>query len=413
MRASPESVAMNAEASWLDPLCAAWRPRQRWVLAQQLRLARIAAPTGDEHARAAALERRLAALTHLRVQRDVAGNVCAIAQPAHAAPHIAPIVCFAHLDSVLAPTLDVPIRSDGTHAAGPGIGDNGRGLAVMVALGHVLGVPIVQHLLARPVHLVATVGEEGEGNLRGATAWFDAREAPPHAVVVIDGPGDEHIVHHAVGSVRLRLSMHGAGGHSWAHAGAPNPIHALSALVASATSRERGLIASLSGTHTQRSALTITRTGGGESLTGIPASAWIDVDLRSHDARTLMRLEEQLVRLAHQAASDESHADPQRPLTTQVQRLGARPAGAIDVMHPLVQAAGAATRAVGREPRSATASTDANVPLARGVPAVAIGAGGRGGGAHTLAEWYDDTNASVGLERVLRLVLSLATAKAA
>lgn len=405
---------MSTDAAWLDPLCGVWRTRQRWVLAQQLRLARIAAPTGDEHARGTALERRLTALPHLRVHRDGVGNVCAVVQPACPRQHhTAPLVCFAHLDSVLAPSAAAPIRSDGVQVAGPGVGDNGRGLAAMMALGHALGDPIVQRLLTRPVHLVATVGEEGEGNLRGATAWFDARETPPHAVVVIDGPGDEHIVHHAVGSVRLRLSMHGAGGHSWAHAGAPNPIHALGALVSAATSRERGLVASLAATHVHRAALTVTRTGGGESLTGIPTSAWVDVDLRAHSALVLARLEEQLTRLAHRIAHEESLADPQRPLTTQVRRLGARPAGAIDAMHPLVQAAGAATRAVGRAPRSATASTDANVPLARGVPAVAIGAGGRGGGAHTLAEWYDDTDASIGLERVLRLVLGLATAQAA
>lgn len=410
MRASTEIGAMDVEAAWLDPLCAAWRARQRWVLAQQLRLARIAAPTGHEHERAATLERWLTPLPHLRVRRDAAGNVCATTSEPGS---VAPIVCLAHLDSVLAPSVDAPIRCDGTQAGGPGIGDNGRGLAVMVAVAQAIGAPIVQHLLTRPVHLVATVGEEGEGNLRGATAWFDAQQHAPHAVVVIDGPGDEHIVHHAVGSLRLRLSMHGAGGHSWAHAGAPNPIHALSALVATITSRERGLIASLPSSHAQRTALTVTRSGGGESLTGIPTSAWVDIDVRAHDAHVLARLEAQLTRLAHRVAQDESSADPLRALSTQIHRLGARPAGAIDVMHPLVQAAAAATRAVGREPKSAIASTDANVPLARSIPAIAIGAGGRGGGAHTPAEWYDDTNASVGLERVLRLVIGLATAKAA
>lgn len=404
---------MRADATWLDPLCATWRARQRWVLAQQLRLARIAAPTGAEGERAAALARWFAPLAHIGVHRDGVGNVCATGRSPYAAHGAAPIVCFAHLDSVLAPSAAAPIRSDGSQVFGPGVGDNGRGLAVLLALGHALGDPAVQRMLTRPVHLVGTVGEEGEGNLRGATAWFDACTTEPHAVVVIDGPGDEHIVHHAVGSVRLRLSMQGGGGHSWAQAGAPNPIHALSALVASVTSRERGLIASLPASHRQRTALTVTRSGGGESLTGIPAHAWIDVDLRAHDARVLAQLEEQLTRLAHIAARDESSADPQRALTLHVQRLGARPAGAIDVMHPLVQAARAATQTVGRQPRSATASTDANVPLARGVPAVAIGAGGRGGGAHTLAEWYDDTNASVGLERVLRLVLTLASTKVA
>lgn len=398
-------------APWLTPLCDAWRPRQRALLAQQVQLARIAAPTGNEAARGDAVLRRLARLPHLTVGRDHVGNVWATATPAvgHGRPLAAPVACFAHLDSVLAPSPDAPIRCDGVLAQGAGIGDNGRGLAALVALAHALGDPDVQARLTRPVHLVATVGEEGEGDLRGVRGWCDAHPAPLHAAIAIDGPGDEHIVHQAVGSLRLRIAMHGRGGHSWAHAGAPNPLHALSTFVAQATARDRGILASLARSARGRAALTVTRMHGGESLTGIPMHAHVDIDCRAVDATLLPRLEQALTHLAHAVAAAESPVNSLSALRVDVVRLGHRPAGGIDVAHPLVAAAQHATAAVGRTPRSAAASSDANVPLARGIPAIALGAGGRGGGAHTAAEWYDDSESHVGFERLLRLVASLAT----
>lgn len=401
--------------AWLTELCAAWGRRQAWVLERQIACARIAAPTGNEGTRAAHVQQALAALPSLAATRDRSGNVCAVIRPdasTRVFAEAAPIVCLAHLDTVYADDVDtsdavIHATRDGSRVHCPGIGDNGRGLAALEVLAHVLHTPEARARLRRPVHLVATVGEEGEGNLLGSRTWFDDATAGgilPCAAIAIDGPGDESIVHHAIGSVRLRIAMHGAGGHPWVHAGAPNPIHALGTFI--------GLAQRLGdGAHRLRS-VTVTRMSGGESLTGIPQAAWVDLDVRSPSAVTLERLTQELERAAHAVAHDASSHDLSRALSVQITPLGERPAGSLDAAAPLVQTAVAATQAVGRTPRSASASTDANIPLARNIPAVAIGAGGTGGGAHTRNEWYDDVHSSAGLERVLRLVLGVAMADA-
>jgi len=147
---------------------------------------------------------------------------------------------------------------------------------------------------------------------------------------------------------------------------------------------------------------------GGEGLTSVPREAWVDFDVRSTDAARLAATRRALVQLAHGVAQEASdagvHSATARGLDVQIVALGERPAGALDVAHPLVQRAVQITESMGRAPRSGMASTDANVPIARGIPAIALGAGGRGGGAHTREEWYDDHDAPVGLERVLRVV---------
>jgi len=393
-----------------DALAAQWRGQQAWVLTQQLRVAAVPAPTGQEQQRALLMRDLLSqAAPALPISMDSAGNVeVRIAPtPPHALREPA-LVCMAHLDTVFDAAVSHDPEVDGSLVRCPGIGDNGRGLAALLVLAHSFAQPAVRAQLARPLCLVATVGEEGEGNLRGARAWFDAAESAgerPALAIAIDGPGDESIVHHGVGSSRLRVVLRGAGGHSWLHAGAPNPLVALSRLVARAESLSQPL--------TRRVVVTTARMHGGEGLTSVPREAWVDFDVRSTDAGLLAATRRQLVQLAHAAAQEASeagvHGATARGLDVQIVALGERPAGALDQAHPLVQRAARITEALGRTPRSGMASTDANVPLSRGIPAIAIGAGGRGGGAHTRDEWYDDHEAPVGLERVLRVVWDAAT----
>jgi tripeptide aminopeptidase len=391
--------------SWLTPLLAVWRERRAWVLDRQIAIARIAAPTGNESERAT----RLQQCWHdggLTVERDGAGNVITTVRPAagSAGAARAPLVCLAHLDTVFDADEPLTVRYDGARVHCPGIGDNGRGLAAMQVLARVLPHPEVRSRLQRPVVLVLTVGEEGEGNLRGATQWFDdaaARGLTPVAAVAIDGPGDRTIVHHAVGSRRRRITFTGVGGHSWANSATPNPVHAAGACVAA--------IARLADASRPYGVIAVTRMRGGEHLTGVPTEAWIDVDIRSLQSDRLRTMEAELGRLAATAAQDESRRQPALALHSVITSLGERPAGVLDDRHPLVMAAERATRAVGRTPQSASASTDANVPLSRGIPAIAIGAGGTGGAAHTADEWYDDTDGHIGLERALHLVVTLST----
>jgi tripeptide aminopeptidase len=389
-----------------DALAAQWRGQQAWVLAQQLRVAAVPAPTGQEQQRALLMRDLLsqAVQSSLPISMDSAGNVVLRIDPTQRTAQREPaLVCMAHLDTVFDAAVSHDPDVDGSLVRCPGIGDNGRGLAALLVLAHSFASPDLRARLSRPLCLVATVGEEGEGNLRGARAWFDAAESAgerPALAIAIDGPGDESIVHHGVGSSRLRVALRGAGGHSWLHAGAPNPLVALSRLVARAESLSEPL--------TRRVVVTAARMQGGEGLTSVPREAWVDFDVRSTDAGLLAATRRRLVQLAHAAAQEASeagvHGDSARGLDVQIVALGERPAGALDQAHELVQRAARITEALGRTPRSGMASTDANVPLSRGIPAIAIGAGGRGGGAHTREEWYDDQNAAIGLERVLRVV---------
>ncbi|WP_396200334.1 M20/M25/M40 family metallo-hydrolase [Gemmatimonas sp.] len=393
--------------NWLTPLLATWRAQHAWILEQQVAIARTAAPTGNESERAALLQQDWRHCGHA-VSRDRAGNVIARVTPAMSVARLAPepLVCLAHLDTVFGADEPLAVRQEGTRTYCPGIGDNGRGLAAMSVLARVLQQPAVRARLHRPIELVLTVGEEGEGNLRGATQWFDdaaARGLMPVAAVAIDGPGDCTIVHHAVGSRRWRITFTGVGGHSWANALTPNPVHAAGACIAA--------IARLADASRPFGVVAVTRMHGGEHLTGIPTQAWIDLDMRSRDPTRLRTMSDEVERIVLRAVRDASHQQPAQALQFTITTLGDRPAGMIDDQHPLVLAAASATRAVGREPQSASASTDANVPLSRGIPAIAIGAGGTGSAAHTANEWYDDTDGDIGLERAIRLVVALGTAE--
>ncbi len=388
----------------MDTLFATWRARRPWILEQQIQIARIASPTGNESARAAQLQLMWAAHGDI-VARDEVGNISTRIAPMRERDADAPsIVCLAHLDTVFESDTPLTVAREGSRVMCPGIGDNGRGLAAMLVLARALRSTAVRAQLRRPIDLVLTVGEEGEGNLRGSRHWFDMasrRATLPMAAIAIDGPGDHTIVHHAVGSDRLRITMQGHGGHSWANSDTPNPVHAAGACIAR--------LAQLGASARPFGVVTVSRMHGGEHLTGVPTQAWIDVDIRSLNADRLRALRREVEQIARDVVRAESAHRHDLALTTTFRSLGHRPAGEIDATHPLVQTAMAATTVVGRTPRSASASTDANIPLARGIPAIAIGAGGTGSATHTRDEWYDDTDSDIGMERALRLVIALSS----
>ncbi len=396
--------ASGADLHWKSAVLDPWRSRRAWLLDRQIAIAEIAAPTGHESARAASLQQELRAAGCTAFRTDHVGNLIVRVEPAGRVRDPSPVVCMAHLDTVFA--HDAPLRAmrRGSAVYCPGIGDNSRGLAAMLALAHTLHTREVAERMQRAVEIVATVGEEGEGNLRGARAYFDALPADRRtfAAIAVDGPGDSGIVHHAVGSHRLRILVCGHGGHSWANAGTPNPAYALGVLIAG--------IARLAERERPYAAVTVSRMGGGQTLTSIPREAWLDVDIRAIESDRISVLTSQILRLAHRAAADESRPRPALALHVRTELLGDRPGGALDGEHPLVRLAAQATERVGRVPYAASASTDANVPLALGIPAIAVGAGGTGGDAHTLGEWFDDHDSERGLVRLLDLVTTLACA---
>jgi len=380
----------------LAPVHARLAANDAEIVRTQVAICEIPAPTGDEAERGAWMARRFSALGLTDVRTDDVGNVIA-RRPG--AARTAPVVLCAHLDTVFPRDVPLRVRRDGRRLVGPGIGDNGRGLAVMLALAEAIDGTTVR--TRRPVEFVATVGEEGLGDLRGAKRYF-GEAPPPAAVIVIDGAGDERVVHRALGSRRFRARFTGPGGHSWAAFGVPNAIHAAAVCAAR--------LATLPLPEDPRATLTVARIGGGMSVNAIPRDAWIEVDIRSTDPSALHALSRAAHRAARDACAEENarraHGTP--PLEHHVELIGDRPCGVVPEDDPLVRAALAVTRLVGRRPELATASTDANVPIGLGVPAVAIGAGGRGGDAHTPGEWFDNTDGSVGVARALTLAVAAA-----
>lgn len=371
--------------------------RDAAIIGAQIALSEIPAPTGDEARRAAWVSERFVALGLTHVRTDAAGNVIGRRLGATQRPAIA--VC-AHLDTVFPASTPLHVQHDGHRLTGPGIGDNGRGLAAMLALAETIDGSTLQ--TTAPIDFVATTGEEGAGDLRGAKTFFADAAATVAAAIAIDGPGDDRIVHRALGARRYRVTFRGPGGHSWAAYGLPNPVHAAATAVA--------MLTALPLPREPRTTLTVGRIGGGIAVNAIPEDGWFELDLRSTSPAALERYDRE-IRLAVHAAEQVENArrTPGTPaLTCTVAIIGDRPCGDVPIDHPLVATAIEATRLIGREPDLATASTDANVPISLGVPAIALGAGGRGGAAHTVAEWYDNTNGPLGIARALTVVVATA-----
>src|SRR6478752_8522451 len=309
------------------------------IVRSQITIAQIAAPTGEEHERGGWVARRFRDCGLTDIETDDVGNVVARRPGTDDLP---PVSICAHLDTVFPRGTDLSIRRDGDRLVGPGINDNGRGLAVMLALaGEIDGARLRSK---HPIEFVATTGEEGVGDLRGAKHYFATRGRGAHAMVALDGAGDERIIHRALGSRRFRVSYSGPGGHSWAAFGVPNAVHA----AASAAAR----LAALPLPAAPRTTLSVGRIGGGLSVNSIPDSAWIEIDLRSTSPSHLDDLERSLRRIAEQAMSEENEkrAAGTKSLRIRVEAIGSRPCGETPAEHDLVRAAVEATRLVGRHP---------------------------------------------------------------
>ncbi|MDZ7632462.1 MAG: M20/M25/M40 family metallo-hydrolase [Gemmatimonadaceae bacterium] len=396
---------LRGRATPLDDACARIAATNEQTLEWQCDVTRVAAPTGDEGARARWMTERFREIGWTDIQRDAAGNVIVRRHgdggeaAGDGSPPRQAVWCCAHLDTVFTEREPVVTRQ-GARLSGPGIGDNGRGLAALLALADAL-----QHVELPTTHdiiLAGTVGEEGLGDLRGMKALMEGAVPRPVAVIAIDGAGDDRIVNAALGSTRWRITFTGAGGHSWADFGIANPLHAATAVSAA--------LQAVLLPREPRTTLTVARIGGGESINSIPRECWLEVDLRSLGATVLADLERTMRDTVARIERSENgrRASNTMPIVSRIDLLGDRPCGATPDDAPLVRLAQQATRAIGLAPRLAAGSTDASIPIAMGIPAIAIGAGGRGGGTHTPGEWYDDTDGVRGLQRALRIVVGAA-----
>jgi acetylornithine deacetylase/succinyl-diaminopimelate desuccinylase-like protein len=364
---------------------------------EHARICEVPAPPFGEGARAEFMRARLAACGLEGAAIDAEGNCVALRRGRAERPLL---IVSAHLDTVFPAGTDCTVSRD---AAGrmraPGIADDGCGLAALVALARSLdecGIETEGSLL-----FVATVGEEGEGDLRGVRHLLTAGEwaGRADAFISIDGPGLERITHVALASRRYRVTCRGAGGHSWGDFGVPNPVHALGRAVAR--------LAAYPAPKRPRTTFNVGRIEGGSGVNVIPREARMDVDLRSESGAELGRLDAFFRRAAREAAEDETAARRAGtpPLELEVKLIGDRPGGETPPEHALVRLAAEATRAVGSKPFLDCSSTDSNIAISRGLPAVTIGAGGTSGSTHTLEEWYDPAGRDLGLKRALLVAL--------
>jgi tripeptide aminopeptidase len=366
----------------------------------QSRLTEVPAPPFQETERAQAVKSLLES-AGLSVQIDKVGNVIgSLPSATTRSGQSEAVVISAHLDTVFPAGTDTKVRREGPRLIAPGISDNGTGLAALVALAQAITAAHVKP--STTILFVADVGEEGEGNLRGMRALIDAHGDKLKAVIVLDGSAIDHVTTKALASRRLEAIVTGPGGHSWSDFGMPNPINAL----------VRGSVRFINTRvpAAPRTTFNLGQIEGGTSINSVPHEARLKVDIRSESEDELGRLENALRESIAAGVRDELESSRDRSkgkLTHKVELLGSRPGGELRSDSPLLAALRAADEAVGNQSRTERSSTDANVPLAAGIDAIAIGAGGNGGGAHSLQEWYDPAGREVGLKRALLTLLGV------
>ena len=377
----PESLAAQASPA-TDAMLAQLKADNAWTLAQQKSLCEIPAPPFKETVRAEEYRKRFVALGLQKVRVDAVGNVLGERPGSGRGPTI---VLAGHLDTVFPDSTDVRVRESNGRMTAPGIGDNCRGIAVVLAVARA-------YQRANPRHdariiFVGNVGEEGPGNLRGVRHLFEAElKGQINYFVAVDGAGS-NVVSRAVGSNRYRVTYKGPGGHSYGAFGIPNPIHALG--------RAISLISDIQVPATPRTTFNVGIVEGGTSVNSIAFEASMDIDMRSESADALRVIDGQVRRAIQSALDAENQRWPgqraeRAQLTVVIDTIGIRPTGSQSDSARIVQVAVQAGRALGFTPTTGASSTDANLPISLGVPGISIDGGGRAAGAHSLSEWYED-----------------------
>jgi acetylornithine deacetylase/succinyl-diaminopimelate desuccinylase-like protein len=380
-----------------------FRVNEPQLLQWQMEMARIAAPPFGESARAGWLAERFREVGLDDVRIDDVGNVFGN-HPGFGRRYVS---LSAHIDTVFPANTPLNIRHQGSRIYGPGVSDNGAGVAAMLGIAALLRAVRIRHAL--PFVFIGNVGEEGEGDLRGMRHIFSTprwKDSIAYSLV-LDGAGADTIVAEALGSRRFEVIVRGPGGHSWSDFGAPNPIVILAKAIDTFTATTVPT--------TPKTTFNIGVIRGGTSVNSIPESASMKVDIRSTSMTEMERLEQSLRQALTRAAEDETMAAEMRSPTQkrpavscEVVVIGSRPAGELQAGARILQVVRAVDSQLGNAAQVQRASTDANIPLSLGREAIAIGGGGSGGGAHTLQEWFDSNGRELGLKRILLTMLALA-----
>ena len=372
-----------------------------WTLEQQVALCEIPAPPFKETARGLAYKAAFEKLGLTNVRVDAVGNVIGERRGTGGGPTV---VLAGHLDTVFPEGTDVRVKNENGRLTGRGIGDDCRGLAVVLATARALQVSKLQ--TPGTILFVGNVGEEGPGNLRGTRHLFDKELAGKiDYFISVDGVGDG-LTSRAVGSHRYRVTYKGRGGHSYGAFGNPNPAHAMGRAIAT--------IADLKVPTSPKTTFNVGIVRGGTSVNSIPFEASMDIDMRSESARSLSAVDTKVQRALRRALAAENARWPKASdrLSLVIDTVGIRPAGSQPDSARIVRVASEAAKVLGWTPQLTTSSTDANVPIGMGLPGITIDGGGKGDGAHGLDEWYEDgPRGWLGPQWAALLVLSLAGVK--
>jgi tripeptide aminopeptidase len=393
-RTAQQTVARVAELRSVHAAFAWFRSRARELEDLQLEVTAIPASPWGEAARSRWLKARFEGLGLAEVHQDELGNVFGIRPGADtSAPFFA---LSAHLDTVFPPETPITVLREGSKLHGPGISDNGSGITALLAIAGALHDSSIAN--SAPILFIGNVGEEGEGNLRGMrhifqqARWLDSIGA----LVVLDGAGTDTIIAEGLGSRRYEITVQGPGGHSWSDFGIPNPIVALARII--------DQFSQTTVPSAPKTTFNIGIVQGGTSVNSIPQSATMRVDTRSASVEQLDRLERALREAVKEGTTGRKKQDA---LAVEVRVIGDRPAADLPSDAHLLKVIRAVDAQLNNNSRIQRASTDANIPLSLGREAIAIGAGGSGGGAHTVNEWYDPASRDLGLKRILLLTLAM------
>lgn len=381
--------------------CLQWFAREkRWISEQHLQLCRVPAPTFFEQKRAEwmlAQFRELGCIARI----DRGGNVIAHPFENREGPYVA---LTAHLDTVLAPRTSegIYVHPDG-RLLGPGVSDNGAGLAALLAVARAILSCAGVDQVFRSLVFIANVGEEGEGNLSGMRYLCrqSATGSKIRSFLILDGPATDHITAQALASRRFDVTISGPGGHSWSDYGLVNPVDAISRAIVNFNENR------LSGNGNPRSSYNFGVLEGGSSINSIPTEARAKVDIRSESSTKLDEIAALLTTCVERALEVENERSSGGCLSAKIKEIGSRPGGRLPENAPILQMIHAVDSSLGIRSHVDCASTDANIPLSMGLPAISIGAGGQGGGAHTPQEWFYPDGRELGLRRILLTLVLL------
>ena len=360
-------------------------------------LTEIPAPPFMETARGLQFKKMLEEAGADKVWVDEVGNVIALRKGKTGGRVVA---LDAHLDTVFPEGTDVTVKMSGDTLKAPGIGDDTRGLAVVIAVLRAMEKASVE--TNADLLLVGSVGEEGLGDLRGMKHIFEKSDLKIDSWISIDGGEIGRMTTSGLGSIRYKVTFNGPGGHSWGAFGLANPHHAMAKAIDIFSEEATKFTSSGS-----KVSFNVGRIGGGTSVNSIPFESWMEVDMRSIEPDRLKRIDE-IFNASMQKGLEEYNKGVKKgpPLTLDIEMIGLRPSGVQNDQLPIIQRSKAVVRYFGPEPETSPGSTDSNMPIPMGIPSVTIGRGGVGGGAHSLGEWWMNKDGAEAIKFALLLTVA-------